>query len=174
LLTSVAPLLAALAAVQVALSPSTIAPADMERFALRVANPSDAAVVAVRLEVPEALAVLGTDAPPGWSARLIAATDSAPQAIEWTGGQLGRGEFREFAFFARLGAAAKRETLVFPVRLRRTDGTVRDWRPGGAGQAPSVEIRGTVGITPGGSFVFAAASLGVAALAMALALRRPR
>lgn len=161
-------------AAQVSISPRTVEPADIVRFAIQVANPSDTAVVTVRVEVPEVLAMLGVDAPVGWTRRQIAATDTTPQAIEWSGGQLGRREFQEFAFFARLGANVRRTTLFFPVRIGRADGTTRDWRPGGYGQAPEVEIRGTVGITPGAAFTLAAAALGLAALGVALALRRPR
>jgi uncharacterized protein YcnI len=159
---------------QVTIGPRTVEPADLVRFGVLVANPLDEAVVAVRVEIPEALAILGVDAPPGWAVGIAAATDSTPQAITWDGGQLERGEFREFAFFARLAATARRTTLVFPVRIRRDDGSVRDWRRGGEGQAPTVEVRGSVGLTAGGAFTLAAAALGLAALATALALRRPR
>ena len=165
---------AALAALQVSISPRAVAPADLVRLAVQVANPTDTPTIAVRVEVPEALAILGLDAPPGWTARLVAATDSTPQAIEWSGGQLTQHEFREFAFFARLGANARRASLVFPVRILHADGAARDWRPGGYGQAPEVQIRGTVGITAGGAFTLAAAAVGLAALATALALRRSR
>ncbi|MBI1966766.1 MAG: DUF1775 domain-containing protein [Gemmatimonadetes bacterium] len=161
-----------LALLQVAVTPTTIAPAELERVAVRVVNPADSPIVAVRVEVPEALAMLGVDAPPGWSARRVAATESSAPAIEWTGGRLASGEFREFAFFVRLGADARRVPLVFPVRIRRADGTVREWRSGGDAPAPEIQIRGTVGVTPGGAFVLAAGALGLAALAVALALRR--
>ena len=159
---------------QVTISPRAATPADLVRFAVQVANPTDTAVVAVRVDVPEALAILGVDAPAGWTRRFVAATDSTPQTIEWSGGQLGRREFEEFAFFARLGANARRTTLVLPVRIGRADGSAREWRQGGYGQAPEVEIRGVVGITAGGAFTLAAAALGLAALGVALALRRPR
>ncbi len=159
---------------QVSISPRAVVPADLVRFAVLVADPTDTAVVAVRVEVPEALAILGVDAPAGWTRRLVAATDSTPQAIEWSGGHLGRREFQEFAFFARLSANARRTTLIFPVRIGRADGSAREWRRGGYGQPPEVEIRGTVGITADGAFTLAAAALGLAALAVALALRRPR
>jgi uncharacterized protein YcnI len=160
-------------AAQVSISPRTVEPADLVRFAIQVANPSDTPVVTVRVEVPEALAILGVDAPAGWTRQQVAATDTTPQAIEWSGGQLGRREFQEFEFFARLDANARRTALVFPVRITRADGTAREWRAGGFGQAPEVEIHGTVGITAGAAFTLAAAALGLAALGVALALRRP-
>lgn len=164
----------ALALLQVAVRPATVEPARLERFAVQVVNPVDTPVVAVRVEVPEALSIVGADAPPGWTARLVSATDSSAPAIEWSGGALQQREFREFAFLARLGAGARRNTLVLPVQLRRADGSVREWRPDGYGPAPTVEIRGTVGVTPGGAFALAAGSLGLAALGVALALRRSR
>ncbi len=159
---------------QVTISPRVVEPADLVRFAVQVANPTDTAVVAVRVEVPEALAILGVAAPAGWTRQLVVATASTPQAIEWSGGPLGRREFQEFVFFARLGANARRTTLVLPVRIARADGSAREWRQGGYGQAPEVAIRGAVGITAGGAFTLAAAALGLAALGVALALRRPR
>jgi hypothetical protein len=159
---------------QVSISPRTAEPADLVRFAIQVANPSDSAVVFVRVEVPEALLILGAGAPPDWTARPVTATDSTPAAIEWSGGRLDRGGFQEFTFFTRLGANVRRTTLVFPVRLGRADGSTRDWRPGGMGRPPEVEIRGTVGMTPGAAFTLAAAALGLAVLGIALAVRRPR
>lgn len=167
-------LTAARLSAQVSIAPRTVEPTDLVRFAVQVANPIDTAIVAVRVEVPEALAIMGADAPGGWSARVVTASDSSPQAIEWSGGHVALREFREFAFFARLGANASRTTLVFPVRLSRSDGGVREWRAGGYARAPEVEVRGTVGITAGGAYTLAAAALGLAALATALALRRAR
>ena len=163
----------ALALLQVSVSPAAVTPAGLERLAVRVANPSDTPIVAVRVEVPEALTILGVDAPPGWTARLFAATDSSAPAIEWSGGTLAQREFHEFAFFARLGATVRPNALVLPVAIRRADGTVHQWRPGGFGAAPTVEIHGTVAVTPGGAFTLAAAAIGLAALGIALALRRP-
>jgi hypothetical protein len=158
--------------VQVSVRPLAIVPAQHERIAVQVANPSSQAIVAVRVLVPSALAILGVDAPPGWSARHVVATDTTPQAVEWTGGSLGPREFREFAFLARLPADARRETLVFPIRARTADGVERAWEPGGVGPAPTVQIEGSIGVTSRGAFVLAAGALGLAGLAVALALRR--
>lgn len=159
---------------QVSVRPTSVVPARHERFAVQVANPTDTAIVAVRVDVPAVLVILGVESPPGWTARLVAGTPAAPPAIEWTGGALGQHEYRDFAFLARLPAEARREALVFPVRATFDGGTVREWRPGGVGPAPEVTIGGSVGVTPGGAFVLAAGAFGVAVLAIALALRRPR
>jgi uncharacterized protein DUF1775 len=163
-----------LALLQVSVSPPGITPSDLERLAVRVANPADTAIVAVRVQVPDALVVLGLDAPTGWTGRLVPGTDSAAPAIEWSGGSLAKGEFREFAFFVRLGAAARQNDLLLPVEIRRADGTVMRWRPGGDGPVPVVRILGSIGVTSGGSFALAAAAFGLAALGVALALFRRR
>jgi len=152
---------------QVSVRPTAVVPAQHERYAVQVANPAAAAIVAIRVAVPAAITVLGVDAPPPWTARLLPAADTAPQAIEWDGGALRQREFREFAFLGRLPADARRATLVLPVRVRLADGTTREWRA-------EVAIRGSVGVTSGGAFVLAAGAFGVAVLAVALALRRPR
>jgi uncharacterized protein YcnI len=159
---------------QVTITPREIVPADLVRFAVQVASASDTGVVAVRIEVPDALAVLGLDAPAGWTARLIAGTDSTPQKIEWVGGPLLLGGYREFAFFARVAATAHQQSLVFPVRLERSDGSAREWRDGrdGGGLAPQARITGSVGVTAQGAFALAAAAGGLAGLALAIALRR--
>src|SRR5881628_2671128 len=116
----------------------------MERLAVHVANPAPSPVIAVRVAVPEALAVLGVDAPAGWTARFVAASDSSPQAIEWTGGALAQREYREFAFFARLDPNAREQPLVLPVEVRHADGARVRWRDGGNAPAPVVLVRGTV------------------------------
>jgi uncharacterized protein YcnI len=161
-------------AAQVTIAPATFVPGQRDRLAVRVATRADSPIVAVRVEVPAALGILGVDAPPGWTARVVAPTDSSPPAIEWHGGRLGHGEFREFAFLAQLGFDARRRTLVFPVETRSADGTIRRWRTGGDGPAPTVQIRGATVVTPGGAFAFAAAAFGLAALALVLALHRRR
>jgi len=158
---------------QVSIRPLSVVPAQHERIALRVVNPSDTPLVAVRIEVPSVLTVLGLDEPPGWTARLIPATDTTAQAIVWSGGALHRLEFREFAFLARPAADAKTLPLVFPVRLHRADGAVRVWGPGGIAPAPTIEISTATGITNGAAFALGAAGVGLALLALTLALRRP-
>jgi uncharacterized protein YcnI len=167
-------LLLAVTLLQVSVRPPSVVPTRHERFAVQVANPTDTAIVAVRVDVPEVLVVLGVESPPGWTARIVAGTPTTSQAIEWEGGALGERQYQDFAFLARLPADARRTPLVFPVRASFAGGAIREWRTGGVGPAPEVAIRGTVGVTAGGAFVLAAGAFGVAVLALALALRRPR
>jgi len=159
---------------QVALTPPALEPGAFERLALRVANAAPSPVVHVRLVVPDAVAVLGVDAPPGWTGRLIPVTDSTPQAVEWTGGELPTGGFREFAVFARLAADVRRADLVFLLQLTRLDGSTVSWRRGGEGAPLIVGVRGTTTVSTWGATALAGAAAGLAMLALVLALYRRR
>jgi len=168
-------LLATAAQAQVDLHPSTVKPAAWERFVLRAINQTDTAFVAVRLTVPEVIMVLGVQPLPGWEFRLIAGSDTTPQIIEWSGGELLRGEFLEFAFFGRLPGDARRRELVFPVHLTRASGSVVAWdRRSGGGAAPTVRILGTTSVTAWGSLALAGVAVGLSVLALALAAGKRR
>ncbi len=159
---------------QIDLYPPTVKPAAWERFALRAINQTDTAFVAVRLTVPEAIMVLGVEPVAGWEARLIPSGEGTPPAIEWTGGELVRGEFLEFAFFGRLPGDVRRQPLVFPVHMTRANGSVVEWGRGGSGAAPTVRIVGTTTVTGWASLALAGVATGLAALAIALALAKRR
>jgi uncharacterized protein YcnI len=160
---------------QVAMDPGSVIPTAFERFALRVVNQSDTPTVAVRVIVPEAIQVLGVNAPAGWSATLRPASDTAAPVIEWSGGELARGGFTEFAFLGRVAADARPGSeLVFPVRLTRAGGATVDWAAGGSGRPPTVAVEGTAVVTSAGAFALAGAATGLAILALVLALTRRR
>lgn len=160
---------------QVALDPKSVTPAAFERFAFRVVNQSDTPTVAVRVTVPEAIQVLGVNAPPGWTAALIPAGDSAAPVIEWSGGELARGGFTEFAFLGRVAADAKPGAeLIFPFRLTRANGATADWAWGGEARPPTAAIVGVTNVSPAGAFALAGAAMGLAILALVLALVRRR
>ena len=119
--------------------------------------------------------VLGIEALNGWEVTHVLASDTNPQVIEWSGGELLRGEFLEFAFFGRLPADSRKQDLVFPVHLTRATGTevVFD-RASGDGAAPTVQIVGTTAVTGWAALALAGVAVGIAALALALAVsRRP-
>lgn len=160
---------------QVVLDPPSVTPASFERFAFRVVNRSDTPTVAIRVTVPEAIQVLGVNAPPGWTAQLTPASDSAAPVIEWSGGRLDRGAFDEFAFLGRVAADARPGSeLVFPVRLTRAGGSTVDWAWGGEGRPPTVAIRGTAVVSSAGAFALAGGAAGLSILALVLALTRRR
>lgn len=157
---------------QVSVAPAAVEPAAFERLALRVANPDSSPVTLVRLGIPDVLTVLGVDAPPGWAGRLLAGSDTSAAAVEWTGDSLPQGAFREFAVLVRLDSDARDVTLVFPVRVEHADGRVVAWTRGGDARPLTVASRATTGISIRGAVALAGGALGVAALALALALNR--
>jgi uncharacterized protein YcnI len=157
---------------QVVMQPNAVTAGTIARYALQVANLREVAIAQIRVQVPPALTLLGVDAPAGWTARSVPATDTSPLAIEWTGGALAPHQLREFAFLARLTATAAQHELVFPVELRGADGRTTDWAGSGAAPAPVVQIAGGLGVTAGGAFALAAGAFGVALLAIALSMRR--
>lgn len=161
-------------AAQVSLAPASIEPAAFERLALRVANPEASPVTRVRLEVPDVLTVLGVDAPPGWTWRLVPGTDTSAAAVEWSGGTLEQGAFREFAILARPDSDVRDIMLVFPVWVEHADGRTVSWTRAGDGRPPTVALRATTGLSPLGVVALAGGALGVAALALVLALHRRR
>lgn len=159
-------------AAQVSLAPARVEPSAFERLALRVANPDSSPVTRVRMEIPDVLAVLGVDAPPGWTWHLTPGTDTSAAAVEWTGDTLRRGAYREFAILVRPASDVRDITLVFPVLVEHADGRVLSWTRGGDARPPTVALRATTGLSPLGVVALAGGALGVAALAVALALHR--
>jgi uncharacterized protein YcnI len=160
---------------QVALDPRSVTPAAFARFAIQVVNQSDTPAVGVRVTVPEAIQVLGVNAPAGWTVALTPATDSAAPVIQWSGGRLERGAFDEFAFLGRVAADAKPGSeLIFPVRLTRANGATADWAWGGDARPPTVAIVGVTSVSSAGAFALAGAATGLAILALVLALTRRR
>ena len=157
---------------QVTLTPSTIEPTAWTRIAVQVVNAADTAWTVVSVEVPEAIAVLGTDAPAGWTVAVQLATDTTPQRVTWSGGRVESGAFREFTFLARLAADVRRRELVFPVTLEREGGRQVRWRRGGEGIAPRMTIAGTTRVSSWAAFALAGAAFGLASLSIILAARR--
>ncbi len=97
---------------QVSIHPRSTTPASWERFAIRVVNGTDTATTGVRVDVPDAVTVLGVEPTAGWTTRRDAGSDSSPQFVEWSGGKLLRGEFLEFAFLGRVIGDARRTDLA--------------------------------------------------------------
>jgi len=162
----------ALLAAQVSVAPSTVEPAAFERLALRVANPDPSPVTRVRLEIPDVLTVLGVDAPQGWAWLLTPGSDTSAAFIVWSGDSLPQGAFREFALLVRPASDVRDITLVFPASVEHADGRTVTWTRGGDARPPTVSIRATTGLSVRGVVALAGGALGVAALALMLALHR--
>src|SRR3954468_23459175 len=140
------------ASAQVAIYPTTTTPAAWERFALRVINQTDTPTVAVRIDVPSAVMLLGVEPRAGWTFETAQAPDSGPMSITWRGGVIKKGEYGEFPFLGRLKGDARREVIVMPVRIERATGSVVEWRhgPNEDYAAPRVDVAGTVRVSASG------------------------
>jgi uncharacterized protein YcnI len=146
-------------------------PGEWERITLRVVNQTDTATTAIRLTVPETIAILGVERSGAWEASVRTATGTSPQLIEWTGDSLARGQYRDFAFLGRLSADARRRTLIFPAAITRSNGAVVEWsNQAGAGAALEMNIVGTTRITAWGTFGLASVAVGIAVISLGLAI----
>jgi uncharacterized protein YcnI len=156
-------LTASAAAAQVTIHPRNTTPAAWERFTIHVVNGTDTATTGVRIEVPDAVAILGVEAAAGWAARTGAATESAPQFVEWSGGEVRRGDYLEFAFLGRVIGDARQTDLVFPVTLARADGSTlpRNLR---------VTMVGRTRLSTRGVTALAGTALGLAVIALIVAV----
>lgn len=170
----VAGLFASSAHAQVAIHPLTTTPGAWERFAIRVAHQADAPVVAVRVAVPGAVTILGVEPAAGWSVHRSEAAETGPQTVEWSGGTVAKGEYREFALLGRVIGDARRQELVFPVELAHADGSDIAWsgQPGAPRPAPRVRIVGTTQVSGWGALAGAGLAFGVALLALIVAMTR--
>ncbi len=160
---------------QVTIHPRTVTPAAWERFTVSVVNATNDAVVGVRVEIPDAVTVLGV-LPGDWRFAVVPGTDTTAQYIEWTEGAVRYPALGEFAFLGRVAGDARKKTLVFPVVLtHEEDATVvYRSRPGSVTAAPTVEIVGRATISVRGAVALGGAAIGIAMLALALAaLKRP-
>lgn len=166
-------LAAAPAAAQVSVHPATTTPGAWERFAIRVVNPSDTPIVAVRVEVPTVITILGVEPADGWA--MQAASETLPQTISWMG-TVSRGVFQEFAFLGRVAGDARQATLVLPVTLIRPDGSELAWTaPSGSPRpAPRVRIVGTTQLSGSGMVALAGAALVVAVLGLIVSVTKRR
>jgi hypothetical protein len=137
-----------------------------------VINQTDTPTVAVRLEVPAAISVLGVEPLQNWIFETGSLPDSGPTVINWRGGSVRRGEFGEFVFLGRLKGDARQEDLVFPVRIERANGSVVEWRRGRGEDyaAPRVEVAGTVRISTTGQIFLSVLAMGIAMVAVVLAI----
>ena len=111
------------ATAQVHIAPRTTAPTAWERFALRVVNQRPEPIVTVELTVPEAVEILGAQAPPGWTFVIEPATDSTPQRVRWAGSTLAERAFEEFAVLGRVEVGRRELLFGLGGHVARAEGT---------------------------------------------------
>ncbi len=160
------------AVAQVTMQPSAVAPGATERFAVHVVNPLDSPFVAIRLEVPADIEILGVRPWPEWPFTLEPSADGG-ELIEWRGGWVASGELQEFVFLGRLRTDVDGDAVAFPVHLTRVGGAVESWVGSGANPAPRVLVDRIPELTTEGTTMLGMVAIVVsfAALALAIAAR---
>jgi uncharacterized protein YcnI len=127
-----------------ALAHVTIAPNQSmagatEKYVVRVPTEGKVATVAAELEVPEGMVVETLAVPNGWKHELKREGDRIV-GITWTM-SIPPGEFAEFAFVAR--NPRDKDQVVWTLRQRFADGTVRDFTKGQNGIRPTAVTKFT-------------------------------
>lgn len=149
-------------AAQVNVRPSRIAPGVWERLSIQVANPLDSPIVAIRVEVPSDMVVVGVEPHPEWPFQVDTLSDGG-QAIEWRGGWVARGELQDFGFLARLRSDSDAKRVALPVHLTRVGGHVESL-------APRLFVDRTPELTSQGTAMLGVVALVVSVIALAIAI----
>ena len=118
--------IALLTSAHVTVSPKTINPKGYSDFIVRVPTEKPVATVGLRLEFPTGLRVARVRAKLGWTAQIQRDTSKAITQISWTGGKIAADEYDEFAFTARIAAAAG-DTLAIKAYQTYDGGEVVEW-----------------------------------------------
>jgi uncharacterized protein YcnI len=110
-------------------------------FSVRVPTEREAATVSVRLEFPAGLKSVRFMPKPGWKYEIEREAGGGIVGVTWSGGRIGRDEFDEFHFTARMPDEPTR--LTFVAHQTYEDGEVVHWAdPEGSRPAAKVEVTG--------------------------------
>ncbi len=116
----------------------TIAPAQStagatEKYVIRVPTEGKVATVAAEIDIPQGVVVEAVGMPNGWKYEVKREANRIT-AIIWTL-TIPPGEFVEFSFVAR--NPRDQSQVVWQLRQRFADGSVRDWTQGPNGVRPT-------------------------------------
>jgi hypothetical protein len=157
--------------------PKASTPSAYEKYVLRVPNEKDVATTRVEIRFPADLRVSSFGDVPGWQLEVL--TDSAKRIIGavWTG-TLAPHRFVELPFVAANPKTAT--TLVWPVFQTYGAGEKVEWTGPAGSKTPAsstviapVAAAEAVVAAPAPSPMISYAALGLAVVALGLALRRP-
>jgi uncharacterized protein YcnI len=129
----------AVASAHIQVDPKVVAPNDAVKFTVLVPGERSDRTVEVDLKMPADLLPFSYEDTPGWTRRLIEASNGGVDQIVWTG-KLAKDGFAEFSFLA--GTPAKPEGLAFKALQRYSGGTVVRWigDPRSDTPAPVVQV----------------------------------
>src|SRR6185369_4170257 len=115
-----------LTSAHVTVSPKTTSAKGYSDFIVRVPTEKPVSTVGLRLEFPKGLTVTRVRSKNGWTSQVQRDTSKAITSVAWTGGKIGPDEYDEFAFSARIAAAAG-DTLAVKAYQTYDGGEVVEW-----------------------------------------------
>lgn len=127
------------AAAHVTVWPRDAPAKSFSAFAVRVPTERESATVSVRVEFPASLKGIRFQPKPGWKYEIERDAAGAIVGVTWSGGRIGRDEFEEFHFTARMPDDPT--TLSFLAHQTYEDGEVVNWvEPEGSHPASKVQV----------------------------------
>ena len=130
----------AVAGAHIQVTPSLVATDDPVKFTVVVPGEQEDSTTVVDLKMPAGLLPFSYEETPGWTRKLVMASNGAVDRVVWTG-KLPKDGFVEFSFLA--GTPEKAGELVFKALQTYADGSVVRWigEPKSDHPAPVVEVQ---------------------------------
>jgi uncharacterized protein YcnI len=134
-----ATLLAAPAVAHVTVWPQEVSARGFHAFTVRVPTERESATVSVRMEFPGGLKGIRFMPKPGWKYEVEREAAGGIAGVTWSGGKIGRDEFDEFHFTARM--PEEPTTLSFVAHQTYEDGEIVDWAEPEGSKRPAARVR---------------------------------
>lgn len=133
------------ASAHVGVLPDEVPANSNQAFTVRVPNERTEPTVKVRVELPGGLVVSRFQPKPGWAREVERDEQQRIIAVTWSGGQIGDGEYDEFAFIARTPGEVG--TLAFKSYQTYQSGETVEWvnAQGQERDAAFVEVKPATG-----------------------------
>jgi uncharacterized protein YcnI len=133
----------------VSVTPSQVTPESNQTFTVRVPTEKDEPTVKVRVEFPASLTVSRFQPKPGWTRQVERDNQQRISAVTWSGGQIGAGEYEDFALIARTPREVGQ--LAFKAYQTYQSGETVEWiNPEGRDQpAAFVQVQEGAAAPPG-------------------------
>ncbi|MGH9886617.1 MAG: YcnI family protein [bacterium] len=136
-----AAMLATPAAAHVSVWPKEAAARGYQAFTVRVPTERDSPTVSVRVELPAVFKGVRFQPKPGWTYEIERDAAGVAVGVTWSGSRIGRDEYEEFHFVARM--PDEPTTLVLPAHQKYEDGEIVDWVEGEGAKRPAARVQVT-------------------------------
>jgi uncharacterized protein YcnI len=134
-------LLAAPAAAHVSVWPREAAAGGYQAFTVRVPTERDSPTVSVRVELPNSFKSVRFQPKTGWKYEVERDAAGAVVGVTWSGGRIGRDEYEEFHFVARL--SDEPTTLTLPAPQKYAEGELVAWVAAAGATRPAARVQVT-------------------------------